>query len=425
MLRAIETVFVSLTLALTALGFVGAYLMHFPPPLSVELPVEPYESAFGVPWRYLVALYVFLVLLGTAAIASAGEVLHIKEIEVIVKDAVVIAILSIIVGLITIAFDLERIERAGYATLGHANPTSVMYWMIMFYILELIFLIVESWFYFRSDLVKQSELKGVKGAVGKILSLRFIGDYIQNRYFTSSALNKLAKYLTTRDKSIDSEVARSIGIVALITAVLAYSNLGALFAASYIPLWHDAITPIYFVVTAIFGGAAILVIATIVTSWATSSKEKLSALPVLRKILGVSLAIALLFTAWRAVIVGYPGVNHFAAISVANLMFGSYALNFWIVEVLLGMVIPIFLLLLRGNSIKVLLTSSVLVIAGVFTYRFDFIFAGQVVKNISGLSLPTPPHPFELMFILGALALVTFAYYAVYKLLPMEVEHAS
>lgn len=424
-MRAIETAFVLLSLALIALGFTGAYLMHFSPLIPVDLPFEPYESAFGVPWRYLVALYVFLVLLGTAAIASAAEVLHVKELEVIVKDAVVIAILSIIVGLITIAVDLERIERAAYATLGHANPTSVMYWMIMFYILELILLIVEAWFYFRSDLVKQSELKGFKGTVGKILSLRFVGDYINRGYFTSPALNRLAKYLTMSDKTIDLEVARSVGVVALITAVLAYSNLGALFSASYIPLWHDAITTIYFVVTAIFGGAAVLIIAAIVTSWATGEREKMSALPALRKILGVSLAIALLFTAWRVVIVGYPGVNYYAYLSVTNLMFGSFAINFWVMELLVGILLPIFILLFKGNDVRALLMSSILVIAGLFTHRFDFIFAGQVVKNISGLHLPTPPHPFEISFILGALALVTFAYYVVYKILPMEVEHAS
>lgn len=424
-MRTIETAFVSILLALVLLGLAGAYLMHFPPLIPIELPVEPFESAFGVPWRYLVALYVFLVLLGTAAIASAAEVLHIKELEAIVKDAVVIAILSIIVGLITISVDLERIERGGYAVLGHANPTSVMYWMIMFYILEVILLIIEAWFYFRSDLVKQAEQKGVKGIVGRVVSLRFVGEYIKNKYLQSPGLNKLAKYLTSTDKTLDLEIARPIGVVALITAILAYSNLGALFAASYIPLWHDAITPIYFVVTAIVGGSAILILATIVTSWAKGSDEKMSALPVLKNILGVSLAIAILFTAWRVVIVGYPGVNYFASLSVQNLMFKEYIFNFWIIEVLLGMLIPLLLLIFVGKNVKALLASSILVIAGIFTYRYDFLFAGQVVKNISGIAIPTHPHPFEIMFTLGALALVMLAYYAVYKILPMEVEHAS
>ncbi|MCS7143535.1 MAG: polysulfide reductase NrfD [Archaeoglobaceae archaeon] len=424
-MRTIETAFVSLTLALTALGFIAAYLIHFPPLIPIELPVEPFESAFGVPWRYLVALYVFLVLLGTAAIASAAEVLHIKELEVIVKDAVVIAILSIIVGLITISVDLERIERGGYAVLGHANPTSVMYWMIMFYILEVIFLIIEAWFYFRSDLVKQAELKGIKGKVGRIVSLRFVGEYIQDKYLQSPALNKLAKYLTSTERTLDLEIARPIGVVALITAILAYSNLGALFAASYIPLWHDAITPIYFVVTAIVGGSAILILATIVTSWAKGSNEKISALPILRNILGFSLAIAMLFTAWRIVIVGYPGVNYYASFSIQNLMFGEYLFNFWVIEVLIGMVIPLFILIFAGNNVKAMLTSALMVIAGIFTFRYDFLFAGQIVKNISGIAIPTHPHPFEIMFTLGALSLVALAYYAVYKILPMEVEHAS
>lgn len=424
-MRAIETAFVLVMLVLTLLGLASAYLIHFPLPIPIELPIEPFESAFGVPWRYLVALYVFLVLLGTAAIASAAEVLHIKELETVVKDAIVIAILSIIVGLITISVDLEQIQRGGYALLGHANPTSVMYWMIMFYILELIFLIVEAWFYFRSDLVKQAELKGIKGKVGRIVSLRFVGEYIQGKHLQSPALNKLAKYLTSTERTLDLEIARPIGVVALITAILAYSNLGALFAASYIPLWHDALTPIYFVVTAIVGGAAILILSTIITSWAKSSKEKFSALPVLRNILAFSLAIAILFTAWRIVIVGYPGVNYYSSFSIQNLMFGEYFFNFWVIEVLIGMLIPIFILIFAGDNVKAMLVSALMVIAGIFTFRYDFLFAGQVGKNISGIAIPTHPHPFEITFTLGALAFVTLAYYVVYKILPMEVEHAS
>ncbi|MEM3391492.1 MAG: hypothetical protein QW226_04225, partial [Archaeoglobaceae archaeon] len=64
-----EVAFLLILLFLVAIGFIGAYQMHFQP----VMPVEPFESALGYPWRLLVALYVFLVLIGTAAIASAGE----------------------------------------------------------------------------------------------------------------------------------------------------------------------------------------------------------------------------------------------------------------------------------------------------------------------------------------------------------------
>lgn len=420
-MRLTEIVFILAMLALISLGIFGAYQMHF----QKIMPVEPFESALGIPWRTLVALYVFLVLIGTAAIASAAEILHIRQLEVIVKDAIVIAILSIAVGLLTIAVDLERIERGPYALLGHANPTSVMYWMIMFYVLEVIFLVIEGWFYFRADLLSQSRRRGFKGFLGKLLSLKFIGEFLLKiEVIESQRLRRLGKFLVNPNRELDMSFAMPIGVVALITAILAYSNLGALFSAPYIPLWHDATTPIYFIISAIIGGSAVLIFTTLITSSLKGSNEKISALPILKNLLAFTLIIAILFNAWKFVIIGYPGVNQPSVEAVQNILFGDFAFNFWILELAIGMLIPLFLLLF-AKSIKAIFTSALLVIIGLFVFRIDFVFAGQVGKNISGISIPTTIHPFEAMFTTGALALAVFAYYLVYKFLPMEVEHAS
>lgn len=421
-MRLTEIAFILAMLALISLGIFGAYQMHF----QTIMPVEPFESALGIPWRTLVALYVFLVLIGTAAIASAAEILHIRQLEVIVKDAIVIAVISIAVGLLTIAVDLERIERGAYALLGHANPTSVMYWMIMFYVLEVIFLVIEGWFYFRADLLAQSKQRGFKGFLGKLLSLKFIGDFLLKiEIVESQRLHRLGKFLVNPNRELDMSFAMPIGVVALITAILAYSNLGALFSAPYIPLWHDATTPIYFIISAIIGGSAVLILSAVITSSLKGSSEKILALPVLKNLLAFTLIIAILFNAWKFIIVGYPGVNQPASEAVRNILFGSYAFNFWILELTVGMLIPLFLLLFAGNRIKAIFISALFVIIGLFVFRIDFIFGGQVGKNISGISIPTQVHPFEAMFAIGALALALLAYYLVYKFLPMEVEHAS
>lgn len=421
-MRLTEIIFVSAMLVLIALGFLGAYQIHF----ETLMPVEHFESALGIPWRTLVALYVFLVLIGTAAIASAAEILHIRELESVVKDAIVIAVLSIAVGLLTIAIDLERVERGAFALLGHANPMSVMYWMIMFYVLEIVFLIFEGWFYFRSDLLAQSKLKNFKGFIGKLLSLRFLGDFLLRiEIVESPTLRRIGKFFVTPNRELDLSFAKPIGVVALITAILAYSNLGALFGVTYIPLWHDATTPIYFIISAIIGGSAVLIFTAILISWITGSDQKLSALRTLKNLLAFSLIVAILFNAWKFILVGYPAVNQQAVISINNLLFGEYALRFWTFELLLGMIIPLILLVIAGDKIKALFTSAFFVILGLFVFRIDFVFAGQVIKTISGVSIPTQIHPFEAMFVAGALALAVFAYYLVYKLLPMEVEHEA
>ena len=400
-----EVAFLLILLFLVAIGFIGAYQMHFQP----VMPVEPFESALGYPWRLLVALYVFLVLIGTAAIASAGELLMVRELEHVLKEAILIAIVTIAVGLITIAVDLERVERGSYALLGHTNAASVMYWMIMFYVLELLFLILEGWFVFRSDLLKQSERKSFKGFVAKIISLKFLGSFFARP-----------------NKDLDMSFARAIGVLALLTAILAYSNLGALFSATHIALWNDASNPVYFVVTAVISGSAMLILAIIVTSWIKGEESrKLEALPILRKVLLFSLLSASLFALWKSVIIGYPAISAEGSNLIQNLLFRKFALNFWFLEIFVGIIAPVLILLFATKNMDALFVASFLALVGIFAFRIDFIFSAQVVKKISGVSIPTSVHPFEVMFAIGVLALALLLYYVLYKLLPMEVEHEA
>lgn len=405
-MRLKEAIVVLVLLILVAIGFIGAYQMHFQP----LIPVEPFESVLGYPWRFLVALYVFLVLIGTAAIASAGEILKVKELEAVLKEAILISIVTIAVGLITIAADLERMERGAYALLGHANAMSVMYWMIMFYVLEMLFLLLEGWFVFRSELLKLSKKEGFKGFVARIISLRFLGNFFEKS-----------------DKNLDMSFARAIGVFALLTAILAYSNLGALFSATYIPLWNDASNPIYFVITAIVSGSAMLIFAIIVGSWikGEADDKKIEALPVLRKILLFSLLSVSLFVLWKSVITGYPAISAKGSYSIHNLLFGNFALNFWFFEIFVGIIVPVFILLFTQKNMDALFIATFLTLTGIFASRVDFVFSAQVAKTISGISFPTSVHPFEIMFAIGAIALALLIYYILYKLLPMEVEHEA
>jgi molybdopterin-containing oxidoreductase family membrane subunit len=405
-LKTREFILISALLVLVASGLLAAYQMHF----GTVIPIEPYESAVGNPWRLLVALYVFLVLIGTGAIASAGEILGIKELEPIIKEAILISIVTISVGLITIAVDLERIERAGNALLGYANPMSVMYWMIIFYILELLFLILEGWFYFRADLLKQSEKRGFKAFISKLLSLKFLGGFFSKQ-----------------NRDLDMSFAKSIGFLALITAILAYSNLGALFSASYIPLWNDASNPVYFVLTAITAGSAVLIFSTIITSWTTGKSDgrKMKAVFLLGKLLLYSLFASSIFILWRTVIIGYPAVSYLASYSVNNLIFGKFALNFWFLEIFVGIIAPILAIIAGRKNLDALFVASFLSLVGIFAFRFDFVYAGQTSKQISGMSVTPPVHPLEAIFAVGAISLALLLYYILYKLLPMEVEHES
>ncbi len=405
-----EVAFAALLLILVAIGAAGIYQIHEKP----IIPIEPYESAIGIPWRLLVALYVFFVVstTGLCIVASLGEVFGVKQLEPIVKEGLLLALVTIVVGLMTIGLEIERIDRGYYALIGHTNPGSMMFWMIMFYVLYVIFLIVEMWFYFRDDLLRQAEERGLRGLVGRILSLSFLGETFRKS-----------------DRGLNLEFAKAIGFITVVTAIIAHSNLGALFAVNYLPFWHGALLPVYFIVSAIVSGAALTMMAAILADWIRGRKiagERYEALQTLRFILGFSLIVAAFFTAWKIVIKAYPTSGWFANEATAVFLSGEYSFSFWFFEVLVGTLVPLVILASpAGRNVDALFVAAFATVVGIFFLRIDLVMGGQVLKLISGVAAGVSIHPFEVMATAGFLSLAILLYYVLYKLLPMEVEHAA
>ncbi|MDI9646268.1 MAG: polysulfide reductase NrfD [Archaeoglobales archaeon] len=401
-----EAIFVGLMIVLICIGAFGVIQMHTEP----IVPIEPFESAIGIPWRLLVATYLFFVLSGLCIIASLSEVFGIKKFTAIADEALILSLVTVVVGLTVIALDLERVERGAYATLGHVNAGSVMFWMIMFYIIEVVLLIIEMWFHFRNRLLKQCEERGLRGIFAKIVTLRFLR----------------LKFL--EDERLNHEIAVVMGFATLFTAIIAYSNLGALFAANYLPAWHGPLLPILFVVTAVVTGSSLSIITTVASDWVRGDVlKRYESLQALKFLLGFALIVQAFFVGWKMLITAYPTAGELASKAMAAYITGKFAFNFWIIEVGIGMLIPLLLLVSpAGKSISGILLAAILAITGIIFSRIDLVLGGQVVKLISGVNVGnTPIHPFEVMTAIGAGALVVLLYYVLYKLLPVEVEHEA
>jgi len=397
--RKIEVVFGLTLLLLILVGTLGILQMHTHP----LMPIEPFESAEGIPWRLLVALYVFFVVstTGLCIITSLGEVFGFTKLEPIVKEGLLMALVTILVGLMTIGLEIEQVMRGYYALIGHVNTTSVMFWMIMFYVLYVIFLVVEMWFYFYDDLIKQREEGGLRGLVARILTIPKASD--------------------TKD------FAKVIGFVTVFTAIVAHSNLGALFGVNYPPFWHGPLLPVYFILSAIVSGAALTVVGVYITDYIRGVKiegERYEAIQMLRVILGFAIVVTIFFTAWKFIIKAYPNSTLLSRESVLPFVNGEFAFNFWVMEVVVGLLIPLILLAApqTGRKAEGVFAASLLTVIGIFFLRIDLVMGGLALKLITGMSFPSPVyHPFEIMATLGFFALTIFLYYVGYKLLPMEV----
>jgi molybdopterin-containing oxidoreductase family membrane subunit len=127
-------------------------------------------------------------------------------------------------------------------------------------------------------------------------------------------------------------------------------------------------------------------------------------------------AIIMFFTFWKILtgIVGDPQEIENMRILIA----GSYAFNFWVFEILCGMVVPFILLLAsKGERYILMLIASAMMIIGIFFIRLDLVIIGQIVPMYFDLGVKEFDHLHtywpslhEILVVLGCVGFCCFAY---------------
>lgn len=286
-----------------------------------------------IPWGALIAGYVFFVVssTGLSLVSALGHVFKMKQFEVIAKRAVLGSIITLLMGFAVIAIELGKPFNMIHI-LFTPNFQSAIFWMGALYGLYLVLLVIE--FYY---LVKN--------------------DHQKSRFF---------------------------GILVLVSAVIAHSNLGAVFGFLVArPYWHGPYMSIYFIVSAFLSGAALLAILFYIFN-KINKTEKLETNGVhvvshLGKLLALFLAITIFFTTWK-ILSGTYGAVPGSSESIKAFLTGPLAIRFWTFEVAIGMVIPFVILMTKGGfQPKRVFTAGLLVITGIFFMRLDLVFAGQII----------------------------------------------
>ena len=179
-----------------------------------------------------------------------------------------------------------------------------------------------------------------------------------------------------------------LAIIGLGLSSMHQSSLGAAYGIIKArPFWFRPEMSVLFMLSAIVGGISLTLFASMLSSQLTP-KAKINDALIERvsRFVGWLLIGYFYFRAWDALSMSYtydPGRSE-----GLNLMTkGPLAFNFWIVEMLLGMIVPMILLLYTPTRINRFwrMTALFLVAAGVVAYRWDI--------NISGLLVIMPYVP--------------------------------
>ena len=136
----------------------------------------------------------------------------------------------------------------------------------------------------------------------------------------------------------------------------------------------------------------------------------------LAKILVLFLGIMLFFEVWKFLtsVYGHPPLKYEAAMTLID---GPLAVNFWVFEIAIGIILPSALLFItRFRSPKVILLSAVFVAIGIYFMRYDMVYAGQIV-SVTSSYLPRVHYAFyspswsEISLFISSIGVVGIIYF--------------
>lgn len=334
-----------------------------------------YHNVYGVTreiaWGLLISTYIFCVVTSTGLciISSIGHVFGGEAFMPITKRAVFMSIMFMFGGFCIIFFDVENPFRMAIWNVLSPNFVSNMWWMGTLYGLYLVFMIIE--YYFLLD---------------------------QNH-----------------------TLSRLMGFFGLVVGIAAHSNLGAIFGMLHgRPFWYGPYLPIYFIFSAgMSGGCAILFFTTL--GWKINSnimnQRMERAIKAVTQITIFLISVIIFFTIWK-IITGM--VSDGKNLIIMSFLTGNYAINFWVFEVFLGMILPLYLLVRsRGNNFNLILWATGLMMIGIFFMRYDIVIPGQIESVYHSLGvveaadmLTYTPSFHEIMVSLFGIGFIGLTYFA-------------
>lgn len=319
-----------------------------------------------VSWGLWISFYILFIGLsaGSFLLSTLIYVFNVERYERIGRLALYSAAISLIIGLLFVAADLGHVERF-WMVFTNLASTSVLWFEIMFYQLYVVIIAVELYFLTRTDLISLRERStGIKQGIYRFLSLG------------SQRLDK-------ESKKRDMKVVKIFGIIGIPIAIAVHGGTGAVFAViAAVPHWHTPLLPIVFITSALVSGAALLLfLRAFFFKPAADEQQFLSGL--------AKLAIGLLAVDWMLVIFEFLVVIYGAvpeAIApLQQILFGANWWIFWLIQIGIGVLVPIYLIFFKGKTRISLGLAGLAIVIGIVAVRWNIVVPGLSIAKVEGL----------------------------------------
>ena len=315
-----------------------------------------------VPWGLWVAVYLLFLGLtaGAFLITILTYVFRVKIFAPVGPLAAFTVLVVIICEMIIISFDLGHVFRA-YRLITSPGFTSMIFWMVVFTMAMLIIYLLECYYLLREKLIDWSREDDRPGQ-----SLYRFLTFGKSDY-------------TEADREADHRWVRRLSILSLPVGLIFYGVNGAIFAILLNrPLWNGALTPLLFIITALLSGGALITFLIYIFKIDDALVHYLG--HVIRFLL-----VTFLFLQLLQFFVGYKTGVIIDRASLDIIAFGPYWWVFWIVHLLFGSLLPLYLLITYHEDAQKVAWACALIIICFIAVRLNFVIPDQAVYKLEGL----------------------------------------
>lgn len=315
-----------------------------------------------IPWGLWVSLYTFFLGLtaGAFLITILTYVFRIKIFTGIGPLSAFTVVVTILAEVIIITLDLGHPLRL-YRLLITPGFKSMIFWMVVFTLAMLIIYILETYYLLREEIIQWSQEPGIK----------------RRKIYEILALGRTA--YTEEDRRQDHKRVRLLSLLSIPVGLFFYGSNGAVFAVLLNrPIWNSTLTPLLFIISALVSGGALIVLLTFMFKRDDNVIH----------LLGLTirfLLVVMLILEFLHFFISYQWDVLYIVTALDLILYGPYWWNFWFVHLLIGSLVPLYLMIRYPDDSRKLAWACFLIVFTFIAFRLNFIIPDQAVYKLEGL----------------------------------------
>jgi molybdopterin-containing oxidoreductase family membrane subunit len=336
-------IWISVSLAFVVIGLISAFFV-------LRDGLVHTNMSDSVPWGLWITIDLSAIALGAGAftLSAVVYIFNVKRFRPIVRLAVLVGLVGYTTALLTLIMDIGRPDRFWHPWV-YWNVHSVLWeitWCITIYL--------------------------------GIMLIEFAPVIAEHSFFDRWPSSRVIATQLHRAAPV-------LAVLGLGISLLHQSSLGATYGILKArPIWFKPSMPIMFIISAIAVGPAVTMALAWIVEWISEGRKKIphDILFTIARFSGLGLLVYAYIKLWDLAAVAYYGTTPGSetAFEVLN-RFTPYGFGFWVIEILLGIVVPVILFLhprTRRNP-RALVVGAFLAALGLVFNRWNVTVSGLIV----------------------------------------------